>query len=165
MNDTTTKNSVAELIDNSAGLKAKGKLLTITSLVFIAIMLTDMQIQEVNSFVFRITIENMSSVPAILLVSILFLTIRYYGYAQPFHAELEQIWIERLLKNPFYLNQNYYSDEPEGVIYDLQPDEFGLGDPSFGYNTKEFNSFSYYRGWLFCRYINYEWYREKSEGR
>lgn len=161
---STTEKSIAERIDGDAGLKAKGRLLTIISLLFIAIMLTGASIEEANTFVFKVIVTNQSGIPALLLLSILFLTIRYYSYARPFHSELEKVWTGRLLKNSFYLRADYHTGEPEGLIFNIQPDGFGLGDPSFGYQNNDHHNFDYHRGWFLCRYIDYYWYRDNYEG-
>ena len=155
--------SVTERIDNDSGLKSKARLLSITSLLFIGIMITGAQIEEANTFIFKITISNQSGLPALLLLSIFFLLVRYYSYATKYHTELNTIWTKKLLRHPMFFDIEEHSDEVGGLVPNLQPEKFGLGDPGFGHENYEEHYWKYHIGWFFTRYIDYHWQDQYHE--
>lgn len=151
---------ISARLDRDTGLKAKGRLLSITSLLFIGIMLTGAKIEEANTFIFKVTVSNQAGIPSLLFLSIIFITIRHYSYAKPYHDELQNKWTKRLLDNPFFLSYDDQSDDLNGLVYEIQPSGFGLGDPEFGYNNNDSHSYGYSWGPPFSRSIYYSWYIE-----
>ncbi len=65
--------------------------------IFLAINLTGASIEEANTFLFKIKFSNHAGLSALFVASILFLSIRYYAYAQDYHSKLHEFWSERLL--------------------------------------------------------------------
>lgn len=120
---------ITERIDNDEGLGSKRKQLTIVSLILLGINLTGAKIVEANTFVFKIEFENTEGLTTLLMLSIIFLILRYYNYATTYHSELKRLWVERMLSDKatfFHLRD--FDNEPgefgRGLITDLAPNEF-----------------------------------------
>jgi len=101
-------------IDGDVGLQSKRKLLTVTSLTLLALSFSGATIDEANTFIFKIKFANQNGLGILLVLSIIFLMIRYYNYAKPYHYKLYSIWTERLLTNQFFFLSN--PDEPVEAI-------------------------------------------------
>lgn len=89
-----------ENFDTDENLKSKRKLLITISMILIALEVTGATIKEANTFLFKIGFTNESGVTNLLVFSILYLLVRYYSYAQPYHEELFEFWSSRMLKDP-----------------------------------------------------------------
>ncbi|EKF9628269.1 hypothetical protein O1C60_003518 [Vibrio cholerae] len=117
------KNS-AELtteIDKDEGLKSKRKLLIIASCILLALSFSGATIDEANTFIFKIKFTNQNGLGILLVLSIVFLMIRYYNYAVVYHTKLYELWSERLLKHPDILGVCPHSDEFYGLISSHMP--------------------------------------------
>ncbi|WP_421910452.1 hypothetical protein [Marinobacter sp.] len=156
-----SRSCIKSRIDNDSGLKKKGWQLTIISLLFTTIMLTGATVEDANTFIFKVVITNQSGLPAILMLSIIFLTVRYYSYARPYHQEIQKLWTDRLLRHPFYFSCNPHTDDLSGVVYKLQPNGFGLGDPGFGYQNNDSHDWSYSHSLFLSRHLKYKWNRDE----
>ena len=156
MTNEAKEASFAERIDNDSGLKTKARMLTITSLLLMTVMVTGATIEEANTFIFKVVILNQAGVPAMMVIAIIFLMVRYYSYAKPYHAEVEGIWHEKLLSDPFCFKYDEQYQEPYGLIYELQPSPCVVDGPDSEPEQLDFNQHSYRRGLLFGRYMDYE---------
>ena len=125
--------SITEQLDNDAGLKSKRKLLTIVSLITLALSFSDAKIEEVNTLVFKLSFENNGGISFLLVCSILFLLIRYFNYARPYHDKLYRLWSDRMLGEPFFYKYHYEEDIWTGVVNEKTPkgvefEEVGRGE-------------------------------------
>ncbi|MFM5007169.1 hypothetical protein ACEUB7_01415 [Aeromonas veronii] len=96
--------SYRKRIDEDAGLQSKRKLLVLLSVLMLAIDFTGATFKEANTFIFKIEFENQSGLNVFLLLSVVYLLIRYYAYAHSYHEELYNLWSGRMLedRNVFY---------------------------------------------------------------
>lgn len=141
-------------IDADEGLKSKRKLLTVVSLILLALSFSGASIDEANTFIFKIKFANQNGLGILLVLSIIFLIIRYYNYAKPYHDKLYSLWTNRLLDNPFFFSQNpYESEDASGLIALSRNSEIDarVREDDF------YSSCSYKCKWLFCRYLVHEW--------
>jgi hypothetical protein len=93
-------------IDEDDGLQSKRKLLVTLSILMLAIDFTGAVFKEANTFIFKIEFQNQSGLNVFLLLSVVFLLIRYYAYAHSYHEELYNLWSGRMIgdRNVFYYN-------------------------------------------------------------
>ena len=157
-------NNSSELItaiDADEGLKSKRKLLTIASLTLLALSFSGAKIEEANSFIFKIKFAHQNGLAILLVVSIIFLMVRYYNYAKKYHDRLYSIWSTRLLTRKFF-----YSPSPEtphddgGIIAVSRCSEL---DANLSHDVQRWVS-TYECGWPFTRYITHCWgYNEHPE--
>jgi len=87
------------LIDDDEGLQSKKKILSILSILLIAINFTGAKFQEANTFIFKIEFTNQDGLSHLLLLSVVFSLIRYFSHAHVYHEELRALWCARLLKD------------------------------------------------------------------
>lgn len=124
--------TLTQRIDADEGLKAKRKLLTVVSLILLAIAFSGAKVVEANTFIMKITFTNQNGIAYLLLLSIAFLMIRYYNYARPYHDELYDIWTKRMLNDKYFYLCHDDADASEGLIKDLYPEnlrrDIGLDD-------------------------------------
>jgi hypothetical protein len=148
------KESIQDKIDNDDGLQSKRKLLTIVSLILLGISFSGAEVSEANTFILKIVFTNQNGIAFLLLLTTVFLFIRYYSYSRPYHEKLFELWSNRLLGEKLFFNYNQHSFEARGLVYELMPKDILL--------EKEQDDMSdwsrrYRSGWLFKRYIDYEW--------
>ncbi|WP_429112088.1 hypothetical protein [Aeromonas veronii] len=91
--------SYRKRIDEDAGLQSKRKLLVLLSVLMLAIDFTGATFKEANTFIFKIEFENQSGLNVFLLLSVVYLLIRYYAYAHSYHEELYNLWSGRMLED------------------------------------------------------------------
>jgi hypothetical protein len=113
--------SITAQIDNDDGLKSKRKMLTIVSVITLAMTFSAAKIEEVNTLFFKLSFENNGGISFLLVCSILFLLIRYFNYARPYHDKLYRVWSDRMLKAPFFYVYHYHNDECEGLVKQKMP--------------------------------------------
>lgn len=124
MTDQPRKLTITEQIDTDEGLKSKRKLLIVTSLVLMALSFSGAKVEEANTFVLKLSFESQKGIPVLLILSVVFLLVRYYNYACKYHKELYDRWTKRLLKNSFFLHRLYedpHHYELSGFLVDQAP--------------------------------------------
>ena len=114
-NDTITNR-----IDNDEGLKAKRRALITTSLFLLLIQVSGAQITEANTFLAKISFESPNGIGIFLVASVVFLLVRYYGYARQYHDGLFELWSSRMLSQK-YMHINPFEDEAYGLVVELSP--------------------------------------------
>ena len=153
--------TLTQRIDADEGLKAKRKLLTVVSLILLAIAFSGAKVVEANTFIMKISFTNQSGIAYLLLLSIAFLMIRYYNYAHPYHDELYKAWTERMLNDRYFYLYHDEADESEGLIKDLYPESLkrDIDEHEFGGMETEYRC-----SHLFGRHIEYTWFSGEGSG-
>jgi hypothetical protein len=147
--------TLTQRIDADEGLKAKRKLLTVVSLILLAIAFSAAKVVEANTFIMKISFTNQNGIAYLLLLSIAFLMIRYYNYARPYHDELYKAWTERILKEPFLFIYCHESDQATGILVDKAPSK--LDFESVRHNNHGYWNFEYKCYGIFGREIHHLW--------
>ncbi|MEZ9874668.1 hypothetical protein [Vibrio breoganii] len=149
-----SSSELTQAIDNDVGLQSKRKLLTVASLVLLALSFSGAAIEEANTFIFKIKFTNQNGLGILLVLSIIFLMIRYYNYAKQYHNQLYVLWSGRLLADPFFFSQNPHDPEDAyGLAFESSADEI-----LHRYREEEFYwSYSYQCKLPFRRYIVHSW--------
>lgn len=147
--------TLTQRIDADEGLKAKRKLLTVVSLILLAIAFSGAKVVEANTFIMKISFTNQNGIAYLLLLSIAFLMVRYYNYARQYHDELYKAWTERILKEPFLFSYCHESDRATGILVDKAPEK--LDFESVRHNNHGYWDFEYKCYGLFGREIHHLW--------
>ncbi|TXK94339.1 hypothetical protein BMR02_14045 [Methylococcaceae bacterium HT1] len=116
MDEKENMKEITVNIDKDQGLKSKRKMLTVTSLTLLVSSLSGARVEEANTFL-KISFTNKEVIPFLLMLATLFLLIRYYNYARPYHDELFDIWSSRMLEEPFFHTMD--RSKPLGIIIEL----------------------------------------------
>ncbi len=134
---TTKKEEMTfvERFDADEKLTAKGKVLTTISIILIAINVTGAVMKEANTFLFKIEFAHQEGITYLLLAAILYLTVRYRNYAQPYHHELFLLWSERMMQDKEIFNYNPRDEVVTGFLGDAFDvwggDEPGIQDSKY----------------------------------
>lgn len=157
--------SITQQIDADEGLKSKRKLLVFASLVLLALSVSGAKIEEANTFVFNIKFENQSGIGVLLVLSILFLMVRYYNYARPYHSQLYKLWSDRMLKHPYFLSHDYHIDDFSGLVVEKAPKESRLADlpHAHGHIDEDGHDWAYKSNSPFIRRIRYYWHDQHDD--
>ncbi|OEE82855.1 hypothetical protein OAI_00945 [Vibrio cyclitrophicus FF160] len=152
---------LTQAIDNDEGLQSKRKLLTVASLTLLALSFSGATIDEANTFIFKIKFANQNGLGILLVLSIIFLMVRYYNYAKPYHDKLYLIWTQRLLSHPFFFLQNPHEPEDSiGIVAESRCSEL---DANINHDIQRWDYY-YQCGVPFTRYIVHYWgYNEHSD--
>ncbi len=145
--------TITELIDQDEGLKSKRKLLTITSLILLALTFSGAKVEEANTFILKLKFDNQSGIPILLVLVIVFLLIRYYNYAKPYHEKLFREWSDRMLDDKYFSWAEYHTNELHGLVSDMAPK--GLDIVAMQHEGKSFNY--HYKCDYFRRKLVYSW--------
>jgi hypothetical protein len=115
--------SITEQIDNDDGLKSKRKMLIIVSLITLALTFADAKIEEVNTFIFKLSFGNNGGITFLLVCSIVVLLVRYFTYARPYHEKIYRLWSGRMLQEPFFFHYNKFNGDYSGLIIKSSSDQ------------------------------------------
>jgi hypothetical protein len=123
------------LIDKDEGLKSKRNILVIVSIVLIALSSSGAVLEEANTFIFKIKFTNHVGLDYFFALSIFFLSLRYYTYAQTYQEKLFCLWSDRMLSDYKVFSYNPSSGELGGLlskgISEWPGDEPGIQRPSY----------------------------------
>jgi hypothetical protein len=147
--------TLTQRIDADEGLKAKRKLLTVVSLILLAIAFSGAKVVDANTFIMKISFTNQNGIAYLLLLSIAFLMIRYYNYARPYHDELYKAWTQRMCEKTLYVNHAVDDHYIPGLMTHLSPKE--LCYESCKRDSYGFWHYRYTSKWLILREIKFFW--------
>lgn len=126
--------------------------LMIMSCVFLTINVAGIKIDEINTFIFKLSIKNINNFSILMAISVIFLCARYYAYSEVYRKEISNIWIGKLISDRRVFK--YHDAEDQNDVYnsgllskaidDWPGDEPGAAHPS------------YIIGWGCKRYISYD---------
>jgi len=90
-------NKFRKAIDSDDGLKSKRKILISLCVILIGLNFSGATLHEANTFIFKLKFTNHENIINLLAISIMYLTLRYYGYAKQYHEKLFVYWSQRML--------------------------------------------------------------------
>lgn len=160
MSEQAKKLPITEQIDADEGLKSKRKLLTITSVILLAISFSGAKVEEANTFLLKLSFNNNKGISVLLVLAVIFLLIRYYNYACKYHHQLYKLWSDRLLRDQFFFYSHPHEPEYSGLICDLEPKEMNIEALQYHDGTW---SFGYVCHSLLVRKIAYWWHDNNDE--
>lgn len=152
--ENNIKEDLKQKIDADEGLKTKRNLLTIVSLILLAIQFSGAKVVEANTFILKLEFAHQEGIALLLVLSILFLLIRYYNYARPYHDALYKAWTSEMLREYYFYDRCQYSDESYGLIAEHIEDHF---NPQVVHNEDGSWNVSYFCSGILTRSICYSW--------
>ncbi|MBU0910920.1 MAG: hypothetical protein KKF22_00095 [Gammaproteobacteria bacterium] len=122
-------------IDKDIGFQSIRTKLVVICLIFIALNLSGATLEEVNTFIFKININNHIGLSYFFLGVISFLFIRYYAYAYQYRVQLDKLWINRFINDYKIYNASFTQKHMSGLLskalnFDIE-DEPGLEFPEY----------------------------------
>lgn len=157
--NTPEKPTLKQQIDGDEQLQKLGRKLSILSLLFMGVMLTGATIEEANTFVFKVKVTTQEAIPAMFLLSVLYLLFRYYTYARPYQKQIDQAWNQRLNATLFHIYEDPEDGEWYGRAIDLQPKGIQLDSPNP--NDRQYVQIQYQYTGFFLRSAKYTDYVEE----
>ncbi|WP_447074290.1 hypothetical protein [Vibrio alginolyticus] len=148
-----SSSELTESIDSDEGLQSKRKLLTVASLTLLALSFSGATIDEANTFIFKIKFANQNGLGILLVLSIIFLMVRYYNYAKPYHDKLYSIWSGRLVNSHYFYSRSPHDDQDAGIVADSRCSEL---DARLTEDVRRWEH-NYKCGLPFTRYIVHYW--------
>lgn len=170
--------------DKDEKLAKRAKQLVWVSAVLLVLQVTGATVKEANTFLFRIEFTNQHGLTYLLLGAVFYLFIRYFNYAQPYHAELFKLSSSRMISNYRIFNYSHEDEPIGGFLCDAIDvccgDEPGLMKPryvksgflkrSLAYNsrffderhgevyvTKHINLTKFTTNWTKAKYVKLLW--------
>ena len=121
------KASLSDEMKNDSDFQSKGKQLTVVSILLMAMSLSNAQLKEANTFIFKIDFSNSAAFGWMVFFGVIVLMVRYYSLAFKYHYYLYEMWAEDMMKD--YRVFGYHSEEddpgeyyPHGLISKIQRD-------------------------------------------
>lgn len=149
-----SEESIKDEIDQDYGLKSQKRLLTIVSIILLAMSLSGTKIVEANTFILKLEFTNQEYLAHLLFLSVIFLMIRYHSYANHYHVKLYQIWTGQLLGHDFVHHYCEHSDQISGIVGDVMPSE--VDNALHRHDSKQFE-ISYKCSFFLNRFIVFTW--------
>jgi len=148
------KTKLQKEIDNDEELNGKKRILTITSIILLAIQFTGATIVEANTFILKLNFTHQNGLALLLFFSIMFLLIRYYSYARKYHKSLYELWTFDLMSNPKIESYDEHGNDLYGWLHENYPPNFDpmqyRQDEHCSYKTK------YKSTWLLVKYFQFD---------
>ncbi len=149
-------NDLQKEIESDLGLRSKRKLLTIVSLLMLAIQFSGASIVEANTFILKLSFEHQNGLAFLLFIAVFFLLIRYYSYARKYHKKLFKLWSSRMLKEPFFYSFDLEEEKELGLLVEIAEKYLNLDMYSIRHSQNQSIHWEYQHGFLFKRYISYD---------
>lgn len=114
--ENTKLAQMRKVIAEDAGLNKTAKQITYTSLVCLAITMSGASIEKANTILFEINFTSPRGLSLLLLLAIVFLVIRYHGFASSYFRDLKKISATRFTGTKMMVDTSDPSGEFDGVI-------------------------------------------------
>jgi len=117
--------SLTDRMKNDSDFQSKRKLLVATSVLLMAMSLSDAQLKEANSFIFKIDFSNSAAFGWLVFVAVIVLMIRYYSLAFKYHSYLYDVWANAMMQDRrvfvYYVDdENTHDYIPYGLLSKLR---------------------------------------------
>lgn len=117
-----------EKLHEDTELSSKRKLLLIISVLLIAMSVSGANLVEVNTFIFKVNFSNTLGFSLMFFIGVLILILRYYSVANPYHAQLYDLWANDMMRDPRVLGYHIDGNEffPHGLLSDKKEFSYPL---------------------------------------
>lgn len=141
--------------------KSKRNQLTIISLLLMAMSLSDAQIKEANTFIFKIEFSNTPAFGWLVLLGVIVLTIRYYSFAFKYHRQLFKLWSSEMVNDRRLLVVYHDFDgsgliEPHGLFSKLKEESFAKPLEASEHSREQEYVLKYNTGPFLSRSLSYD---------
>ncbi|MGL6312142.1 hypothetical protein ACSZMD_21115 [Aeromonas veronii] len=105
--------------------QSKRKLLIVVSILLMAMSLSDAQLKEANTFIFKIDFSNAAAFGWMVFFGVIILIIRYYSLAFKYHSYLYDAWANAMMQDRrvfvyFFDDDNSNDYIPHGLLSKLK---------------------------------------------
>jgi len=152
--------TITEQIDADEGLMSKRKLLTVTSLILLALSFSGAKVEEANTFILKLSFENQHGISVLLVLAVFFLSIRYFNYAKPYHRQLYELWSSRMLADSYFILHDPHGGDPVGLIVEKEPKDLNVEEVRYEGGGM---SCSYKCSRIFTRALSYSVWNRHEE--
>ncbi|MFQ2773186.1 hypothetical protein ACK3Y4_20950 [Aeromonas caviae] len=116
--------SLTDKMKNDSEFQSKRKQLIAISVLLMAMSLSDAQLKEANTFIFKIDFSNSAAFGWLVFIGVLVLMVRYYSFAFKYHSYLYDVWANALVKDRrvfvYYINEDTENLVPHGLLSKLK---------------------------------------------
>ncbi len=116
--------SLTDKMKNDSEFQSKRKQLIAISVLLMAMSLSDAQLKEANTFIFKIDFSNSAAFGWLVFVGVIVLMIRYYSFAFKYHSYLYDVWANDLVKDRrvfvYYMDEDNSYFIPHGLFSKLK---------------------------------------------
>ncbi|MEI4979548.1 hypothetical protein U1499_13825 [Aeromonas caviae] len=130
--------SLTDKMKNDSDFQSKRKQLIIVSILLMAMSLSNAQLKEANTFIFKIDFSNSAAFGWMVFFGVIVLVVRYYSLAFKYHSFLYTMWADKMISDWRLLS--YFHEEGEKGNYKPTGLLSKLNDPDY-VKFIEYNSF------------------------
>ncbi|MGY6036657.1 hypothetical protein [Aeromonas sp. AE23HZ002T15] len=117
--------SITSQMKKDSEFQSKRKQLIAISVLLMAMSLSDAQLKEANTFIFKIDFSNSAAFGWMVFFGVIVLIIRYYSFAFKYHSYLYDVWANAMMKDrrvfTYYFDDDNTSDYiPHGLLSKLK---------------------------------------------
>lgn len=98
MKNDTLSTLTGQIEKDNNFIKARRILVTL-SIILIGLVTLGITVQEVNTFIFKLSIDNPQHLKLLFVISVVLSVIRYYSYAFNYQKTVKEIWCQKMLKD------------------------------------------------------------------
>ncbi|MCF5901534.1 hypothetical protein [Aeromonas veronii] len=118
------EDSLTDKMKKDSEFQSKRKQLIVVSILLMAISLSDAQLKEANTFIFKIDFSNTAAFGWMMFFGVIVLIIRYYSFAFKYHSYLYDVWANAMMKDRrvlvYYFDDNSCDYIPHGLLSKLK---------------------------------------------
>ncbi|MGE6105736.1 hypothetical protein ACLHZT_19305 [Aeromonas veronii] len=113
------EDSLTDQMKKDSEFQSKRKQLIVVSILLMAISLSDAQLKEANTFIFKVDFSNTAAFGWMMFFGVIVLIIRYYSFAFKYHSYLYDVWANAMMKDRrvlvYYFDDNSCDYIPHGL--------------------------------------------------
>jgi hypothetical protein len=147
---------LSQRIEEDKALATSRKYVLVVSLILLGLLFSGAKVTEANTFILKLTFTNSEGIFNLLLLSLVYLVIRYHSNAAKYHKEIHKDWTGRLLNQRFFYNVCEQSDDQNGYIVDIAPEYAGYNDESFRHEEHVNLEVKFKSNWFLNSQIQYD---------
>ncbi|MFQ1850850.1 hypothetical protein ACK36A_13130 [Aeromonas veronii] len=118
------EDSLTDQMKKDSEFQSKRKQLIVVSILLMAISLSDAQLKEANTFIFKIDFSNTAAFGWMMFFGVIVIIIRYYSFAFKYHSYLYDAWANAMMKDRrvlvYYFDDNSCDYIPHGLLSKLK---------------------------------------------
>ncbi|MFM4774607.1 hypothetical protein ACEUD0_01965 [Aeromonas veronii] len=118
------EDSLTDQMKKDSEFQSKRKLLIVVSILLMAMSLSDAQLKEANTFIFKIDFSNAAAFGWMVFFGVIILIIRYYSLAFKYHSYLYDAWANAMMQDRrvfvYFFDDNSNDYIPHGLLSKLK---------------------------------------------
>lgn len=116
--------SLTDKMKNDSEFQSKRKQLIAISVLLMAMSLSDAQLKEANTFIFKIDFSNSDAFGWMVFFGVIVLIVRYYSLAFKYHSYLYDVWANAMVQDKrvfiYYISEDRDDFIPHGLLSKLK---------------------------------------------